>query len=58
MKAERCPICGGNGIKKHDFYQTTTGTWTDTGTHFVPCKSCGGLGYVLVPETSIVSLNN
>ena len=48
MKAQVCPVCGGTGQVPAGFYDPpdyhTTYTWPET------CRSCNGLGYVLVPE--------
>jgi len=49
MKAVICPVCGGNGIVDLGFYTQTSGYWTSVG-GTETCRSCGGQGYVVIPD--------
>ena len=50
MHAEKCPICNGNGLVPHGFYNQTSGHWSASSTEPEKCRSCDGKGYVLVGE--------
>ena len=52
MNAVRCPVCGGNGLVDNGFYNRTTDEWATTSAEFETCRSCGGKGYVIVPEAA------
>jgi len=51
MHAERCPVCEGTGIVPGGFYNTTNpyDGWTSS-ISSETCRSCGGIGYVIVPS--------
>ena len=53
MAVERCPVCGGNGLVPNGFYSQTSGCWPSTGTGGETCRSCGGKGYIVVPEEEV-----
>ena len=52
MKAVICPVCNGNGLVPNGFYTQTTGMWSTADTTPETCQSCGGTGYLVVPEDS------
>lgn len=52
-KAERCPVCGGNGLVPNGYYSHSHsngphGTWTSTSTMPETCRGCGGKGWITV----------
>jgi DnaJ-class molecular chaperone len=49
-RAERCPVCGGNGIVPNGFYTQLSGPygWTTTSSMPETCKGCNGSGWVVV----------
>lgn len=48
MEAQICPICKGRQKVPETFYLGTGVGGTGTGE--VQCKSCGGLGYILIEQ--------
>jgi uncharacterized cupin superfamily protein len=46
----KCPICGGNGLVPHGFYNQTGGQWSSTDTTPETCRSCNGSGIVYVEQ--------
>ena len=50
--AEKCPVCGGNGLVPQGFYLQCTGDWTSGGL-FEPCRSCKGEGWIVVDDPCI-----
>ena len=48
--AERCLVCGGNGLVPSGFYATTTGYISGTTVEFEQCRSCQGRGFVVIEE--------
>jgi len=55
MKAVICPVCGGTGHVDLGFYNQTSGQWTSAG-GLEPCRSCGGQGYVIIPDYDVHSI--
>ena len=51
MTVEKCPVCGGNGLVPDGFYYQTSGNWPTSGTGGETCHSCGGKGYVVIPDS-------
>ena len=47
--AERCPVCGGNGLVPNGFYMQTSGQWSTTSTTPETCRTCNGSGMVIIP---------
>lgn len=43
-----CPVCQGNGMVPCGFYMQTSGQWTTGATIPETCRSCGGIGYVVI----------
>lgn len=49
--AERCPVCNGNGKVPRGFYDQTSGQYAGSAANpFEQCRSCGGKGYIVVPD--------
>lgn len=44
--AQRCPVCGGNGLVSNGFYTQTSGHWSSNSTVPETCRSCNGTGVV------------
>jgi len=51
MIVEKCPVCGGNGLVPNGFYTQTLGRWLTSSTGGETCRSCGGKGYVVIPNS-------
>jgi DnaJ-class molecular chaperone len=49
MKAQICPVCAGKGTVPQGFYDIYGG-YSSTAVIEESCRSCGGSGYVVVPE--------
>jgi hypothetical protein len=50
MTAVTCPVCQGKGSVPRGFYLSAPdGTGAVSGTVPVTCRSCNGLGYLIVP---------
>ena len=45
-EAQRCPVCGGNGLVPNGFYNTVTGIGSTTSIAPEKCLSCNGTGIV------------
>ena len=45
-EAQRCPVCGGNGLVPNGFYNTVTGIGSTTSITPEKCLSCNGTGIV------------
>lgn len=45
-EAQRCPVCGGNGLVPNGFYNTVTGIGSTTSITPETCRSCNGTGIV------------
>ena len=47
-----CPVCKGKQKMPRKFYEPDPGRWMVTpstiGEPMVPCRSCGGTGYIIV----------
>jgi len=41
-----CPVCGGNGLVPHGFYNQTGGQWITSSFSPETCRSCNGTGIV------------
>ena len=53
MKPHICPVCNGRGTVPPGFYNPSPDGVhgiTQTDCHTETCRSCGGKGYILVPE--------
>lgn len=49
LVAQKCPVCNGTGYVPYGFYtQNLQGQWTTSATGHETCRSCHGLGYVVV----------
>ena len=48
-QAQRCPVCGGNGLVPNGFYNTVTGIMSTTSITPETCRSCNGTGIVYPP---------
>lgn len=48
--ADRCPVCFGKGIVPMGFYNTTNTGYSTTSTAPETCRSCGGSGYIIIPD--------
>jgi hypothetical protein len=46
----KCPICGGNGLVPHGFYNQTGGQFSSTDTTPETCRICNGSGIVYVEQ--------
>jgi len=44
--AQRCPVCGGNGMVPNGFYNTVTGIGSTTSIVPETCRSCNGTGVI------------
>ena len=42
--AQRCPVCGGNGLVPNGFYLQTGGTWLSSSLAPETCRACNGTG--------------
>lgn len=49
MTAQRCPVCGGNGMVPHGFYKHI-GPHSSTNAAPETCKGCQGTGIVWEPQ--------
>ncbi len=45
--AQRCPICGGNGLVANGFYNQTSGYWSTSSISPETCRTCNGTGVIL-----------
>jgi hypothetical protein len=45
-EAQRCPVCGGNGIVPNGFYNQTSWSWSTSDIAPEVCRSCQGTGIV------------
>ncbi len=45
--AQRCPVCGGNGLVPNGFYLQTGGTWLSSSLAPETCRACNGTGVIL-----------
>lgn len=52
--ADRCPVCFGKGVVPMGFYDMTNDGYSTTAKMPEPCKSCGGSGYIIIPDTDIL----
>ena len=51
MKAQTCPVCGGQGtVSKPPHIDGDVHEWDDGGTGGYTCRVCGGSGIIMVPE--------
>jgi len=50
MKAVLCPVCFGKGMVDSSFYDVHPIYYIRTAVTEDKCKSCGGAGYVVVPD--------
>jgi hypothetical protein len=46
-KAQRCPVCGGNGLVANGFYNQTSGYWSTSSISPETCRTCNGTGVIL-----------
>lgn len=49
-EAQRCPVCGGNGLVPNGFYNTVSGIWSTTSITPETCRSCNGTGLVFAAQ--------
>lgn len=50
-RAERCPVCGGNGLVPNGYYTQCNGphgTWVSTSTMPETCRGCAGKGWITI----------
>ena len=45
--AQRCPVCGGNGLVANGFYNQTSGYWSTSSISPETCRTCNGTGVIL-----------
>ena len=45
--AQRCPVCGGNGLVTNGFYNQTSGYWSTSSISPETCRTCNGTGVIL-----------
>ena len=45
--AQRCPVCGGNGLVANGFYNQTSGYWFTSLISPETCRTCNGTGVIL-----------
>ena len=45
--AQRCPVCGGNGLVANGFYNQTSGYWLTSSISPETCRTCNGTGVIL-----------
>ena len=45
--AQRCPVCGGNGLVPNGFYNQTSGYWSTSSISPETCRTCNGTGVIL-----------
>lgn len=45
--AQRCPVCGGNGLVANGFYNQTSGYWFTSSISPETCRTCNGTGVIL-----------
>jgi len=55
MKAQVCPVCKGRGKVPLGFYEPELmepgrSVTIDPVRTWVPCRACGGKGYIIIPE--------
>ena len=50
MHSEKCPVCNGNGLVPHGFYNQTSGDWSAASTEPEKCHGCEGKGWITVGE--------
>ena len=48
--AQVCPVCGGKGIVPNGFYLVGVNNYSTTSTTPERCRSCNGLGYILIED--------
>ena len=49
--SEICPVCKGRGNVPSGFYLAVgVNSWTTTSTSPETCRSCGGAGYIIIPD--------
>jgi len=45
--AQRCPVCGGNGLVPNGFYNTVSGVGSTTSITPETCRTCNGTGFIM-----------